>query len=289
MSNQHSVRLLDHLRGQGLDGRALRKALATGKVRVHDVPTADGGRLVDPRSVRVWHQAPRMVVGRDPAVIHKDPHLAVLWKPPGWLSVAAPGRGKDDNIVSWAARILGRSMPVHRLDEGTSGLLLVARSPQAQSALKALWARHEVERRYLALVHGNFPRDPVVVQNTLVRDRGDGKRGSGLGPGAQEAETHFQRMEQLAQHASLIEAVLKTGRTHQVRIHLGELGHPVLGDTLYAKPGIARRARRLSLHAAVIAFRHPMTGKRLHLQAPLADDLEKLRRHLAEPAEPSGG
>jgi 23S rRNA pseudouridine1911/1915/1917 synthase len=279
------VRLLDHLRRKGLQGRALRKALETGKVRVHDVPTADGGRWVDPKSVRIWAQAPRLVVGRDPALIFKDSHLAVVWKPANWLSVAAPRRGQENNLVSWAARLLGRALPVHRLDEGTSGLMLVARTPQAQVATKGLFARHEIDRRYLALVNGTFQSEPLVHRSALVRDRGDGRRGSGQGPDAKSAETHFSLKMVLVQRASLVEAVLQTGRTHQVRIHLAELGHAVLGDALYARKGVARRCRRLALHAAVLGFRHPMTGKKLRFEAPLADDLERLRRHLAAPAE----
>ena len=285
MAAEH-VRLLDHLRSTGLSGAGLRKALASGKVRLHDVPTSDGGRLVDPSAVRVWHEAPRLRVGRDPALIYKDAHLAVIWKPSGFLSVAAPKRGREDNLVSWASRLLRRALPVHRLDEGTSGLLLVARTPQAQTGLKGLFARHEIERRYLALVHGPFPKEPLTHTSRLVRNRGDGKRGSGQGPGAQEATTHLRRLEVLDHHASLVEATLETGRTHQVRIHLAELKHPVLGDTLYGSRQVGKRARRLALHATVLGFRHPLTGKKHRFVAPLADDLEKLRRHLDTPHVP---
>jgi len=281
-----TVRLLDHLRDQGLGGRELRRALETGKVRLGGVPTADGGRQVDPERVRVWERAPRIVVGRDPVIVHRDPHLAVLWKPSGWLSVAAPGRGQDDNLVTWAARILGRAHPVHRLDEGTSGLMLVGCSPVAQTALKGLFARHEVERRYLALVHGNFPAEPFSLTSVLVRDRGDGRRGSREQGEGKEATTHLRRAEVLEQHASLVGATLETGRTHQVRLHLEAVGHPVLGDSLYAHRAARRGAKRLALHAAVLGFRHPMTGESLRFEAPLADDLERLRRYLAAPAPP---
>jgi 23S rRNA pseudouridine1911/1915/1917 synthase len=282
------VRLLDHLRTTGLKGSGLRKALESGKVRLHDVPTSDGGRMVDPRKVKVWQQAPRLVVGRDPAVIFKDVHLAVLWKPSGFLSVAAPRRGRDDNLVSWASRLLGRSLPVHRLDEGTSGLMLVARTPQAQTGLKGLFARHEIERRYLALVHGAFAAKPFTHTNFLVRDRGDGRRGPGQAPGALEATTHFERLQVLDHHASLVQCTLESGRTHQVRLHLEELKHTVLGDSLYGTRAVAKRSRRLALHAAVLGFRHPLTGKKLRFEAPLADDLEKLRRHLDTPYVPDG-
>lgn len=279
------VRLLDHLRTLGLEGRTLRKALGSGKVRLHDVPTSDGGRMVLPRDVRVWDTAPRIVVGRDPVVVFKDAHLAVLWKPSGWLSVAAPKRGQDDNLISWASRMMGRALPVHRLDEGTSGLMMVARTSPAQTAIKGLFARHEVERRYLALVHGLFPKKDLTHNSSLVRDRGDGRRGSGDAPGGRDATTHFERIEVLDHFASLVQATLETGRTHQVRIHLAELKYPVLGDPLYANRSVAKRSRRLALHAAVLGFRHPMTGKKLLFQAPLADDLEKLRRHLATPVD----
>jgi 23S rRNA pseudouridine1911/1915/1917 synthase len=242
-------------------------------VLLDGVPTADGGREIDPGRVRWVPDARRIQVGRDPVLLRHDRHLAWVWKPSGWLAVPAPGR-HDPSVVRWVAKILGAGLPVHRLDEGTSGVMIVARDETSQAKMKDLFEVHAVERRYLALVRGRVGA-AFTRSSTLVRDRGDGLRGSG--PGGKPATTHVTPLQVLRQ-ATLIEARLETGRTHQVRIHLAEAGHPLLGDPLY---GDGRGAPRLALHAAVIGFVHPRTGERVRVETPLADDLEVLRRRLS--------
>lgn len=274
------VRLIDHLKATGLSNREARRQMASGKVSYMGVPTADAGRSVDPALVAVEPRAPRIRVGQDPVILYRDEHLAVVWKPAGLLSVAAPRRGRDPNLVSLVARVLGEAQPVHRLDEDTSGVLIVARSARARQAMIPLFAEHAVERVYLALVQGRFPEEPVTVSNTLVEDRGDGRRGAGEGPDSVTAVTHLRRLEVLRDRASVVEARLETGRKHQVRIHLAEAGHPVLGDTRYGSKRARHRSRRLALHAWRLAFTHPLTGRALSFEAPLADDLEQLRRRL---------
>lgn len=279
-------RLIDVLRARGLSGNAARDALRTGKVAFRGVPTADGGRLVEPSDITVNPALPRINAGFDLAIIHRDPHLAVLWKPPGLLSVPASRAGGHRNAVGLAGRLLGEAHAVHRLDEDTSGLLLVARSEPALQALKPLFERHEIERRYLAIALGRFPPVERAVRSMLVRDRGDGRRGSAdpeePGPDeGREAVTHLRLVEPVGPGACLVEARLETGRTHQVRIHLAEAGHPILGDAVYGGPLVARQAPRLALHAAVLGFVHPFSGKPVRFEAPLADDLERLRRRLA--------
>ena len=272
------MRLIDHLKSTGLSNRAARELMSSGKVLLGGVPTADGGRDVEPGAVQVRHNARRIRVGRDPAVVWKDAHFAIVWKPPGLLSVAAPRRGSDDNLISLMARWFGAAHPVHRLDEPTSGLMMVALTKKAQHALKELLAAHNIERRYLAIVSGRFPDAPMTVKNTLLEDRGDGRRGAGSG--GKSATTHFRPLEAVGSRNTLIEARLETGRTHQVRIHLSEAGFPVLGDKVYAPGGVASVGPRLALHAWRLGLDHPVTGERLRLEAPLADDLEHLRRDL---------
>lgn len=267
------MRLVDHLRGLGHSGRAARELLETGKVRLRGIPVADPARDVDPADVTVDPRAPRLVPGRDPAIVTKDEHLAVVYKPPGLLAVPAPGRPRDRNVLGELGRPLGPVYAVHRIDEDTSGLMVVARSPRARDALKELFAAHTVERRYLAVVHGRYPDGEHTIRTTLVRNRGDGRRGSG--EGGVPAVTHVRALRPL-RAATLVEARLETGRTHQVRIHLAEAGHPVLGDRLYASGGVARRHRRHALHAAVLGFAHPFTADTLRIEAPLADDLAAL-------------
>jgi len=280
------VRLLDHLAALGLRSNAAREALRSGKVKLDGVPVADGGRMVDPAGVRLDPNSPRIVVGRDAAVLWFDPHLAVVWKPPHMLSVPAPGRNDTENVLRFVGSRLGHAFPVHRLDEETSGLMLVARTVQSQEALKALLEAHEVERVYLALVRGHFPIGPArEVRSMITRDRGDGLRGS-LRPGAPPydaklAVTWLERVD-VCGRVSIVQAKLETGRTHQVRIHLAEAGFPVLGDPLYADRAAQRLSQRLALHAHRIAFTHPVTRQPIRFDAPLADDLEILRRRLVE-------
>ena len=278
------MRLIEHLRAIGVP--KANQALKTGKVKVRGVPTSDGGREVEPQEVTYDPRAHRLQPGRDLAVIFHDKHLAVVWKPSGLLSVAAPKRGSDANMVSTLARVFGACHPVHRLDEGTSGLMLVARTLTAQSLLKDLLAEREIEREYLALVRGHFPAAPLRVETMLGRHPHTGLRAS-VQPGApQEAKhavTHLSLVETLP-GASLVRARLESGRTHQIRIHLSESGYPVLGDQLYGRQS-DRSLRRMALHAAVLAFKHPQTGERLRFDAPLADDLERHRRFLLRRAE----
>ena len=278
------ARLIDHLRSLGMTNRDARRAMQTGKVFYRGVPTADPARDVDTEAVTIRENAPRTRVGADPAVVFRDDHLVVVYKPAGMLSVPAPKR-QEANLVGEVRRMFGEALVVHRLDEPTSGLMMVARTHAAQSGLKDLLARHDVERRYLALVLGRFPAGPTTSRTTLIRDRGDGLRGSGEedDEDGKPAATAFALVEHVGRTASLVDASLETGRTHQVRIHLAELGYPVLGDKLYGDRA-ARAAPRLALHSWRLGFRHPITDEQLSFEAPLADDLERLRRELAQRA-----
>ena len=276
------MRLIDHLRATGLSSGQARTHMKTGKVLYRGIPTADGGREVAPEQVTVDMSARRVRVGADPTVVWSDAHMAVVWKPPGLLSCAAPRRGGEANLISLMGRRLGAVYLVHRLDEPTSGLMMVARTAVAQTALKDLLAEHNIERQYVAFVSGRFPAGVQTVDASLVRDRGDRRRGVGDGPDAVHARSQFRLGAHLGKHASLVEARLHTGRTHQVRIHLAHLGYPVLGDRLYAPRRVTSAAARLALHAWRLGLTHPMTGEALAFEAPLPDDMEQLRRRLIQ-------
>ncbi|MCK6507818.1 RluA family pseudouridine synthase [Myxococcota bacterium] len=299
------MRLIDILRDRGLSRGDARRALTSGKVLLAGVPTADEGREVeDPALVELQPAAPRLHPGRDLVLVHRDPGFVVAWKPSGMLSVPAPREGGQKNALAMVRRICGAGLPVHRLDEETSGLILYALDEPMQLALKELLERHEIERGYLALVAQHFPRQAWSIESDLVRDRGDGLRGSRVVPAApgrkpkarrlepepdqevRHAVTHVSLVENLERDAALISARLETGRTHQVRIHLAEIGHPVLGDPLYAPRRVEARAPRLALHACRLAFTHPRTGQPVVVEAPLADDLEQLRRQLSARLDP---
>jgi len=273
------MRLIEHLKGLGLSNRQARDAMASGKVAVAGIPTRDGGRTVEVSKVTYRPNAPRVTVGRDLLIIWRDKHMAVVYKPSGMLSVPAPRR-RETNVLAEAGKALGSCYAVHRLDEGTSGLMMVARSERCQMEIKSLLEAHRIERRYLALIKGKLPKTPWRIESSFVRNRGDGKRGSMEdAEGGRRACTHFQSLERLGRY-TLVGAQLETGRTHQVRIHLAEAGCPVLGDRLYGGHSVARLAPRLALHATLLALRHPITGESLRFEAPLADDLETMRREV---------
>ncbi len=287
-------RLIENLRSRGLSNREARDLMTSGKVFYYGIPTADEGREVDGERIEIRPDAPRIRPGRDLAVIYRDEHLAVVWKPAGLLSVSARGRGKERNVIGIAGRLLGSAFPVHRLDEPTSGLMMVALTEACQRQIKELLFNHRIERRYRAIVRGWFQKTPCTVRSLLVRDRGDGRRGSATDDDnddnddndkGKEGVTRLRLLEHLGPRASLVEARLETGRTHQVRIHLCEKKHPILGDELYGGSGVGRAAPRLALHACELGLRHPVTGEKLKFEAPLADDLEALRRRLLRRVE----
>jgi 23S rRNA pseudouridine1911/1915/1917 synthase len=181
---------------------------------------------------------------------------------------------------------LPRVRAVHRLDRDTSGLMVFARTPQAEQALVRLFSKHKIERAYVAVVNGTV--EEQTIHTWLVRDRGDGLRGSSpLGkeaPESQEAVTHVKPLETFAAGGltySLIECRLETGRTHQIRIHLSEIGHTLCGEKTYThQPGEkpqrdSSAAPRQVLHAAVLGFVHPITGEQIAFRTRLPQDLQE--------------
>jgi 23S rRNA pseudouridine1911/1915/1917 synthase len=177
-----------------------------------------------------------------------------------------------------------RLLAIHRLDRDTSGLVVFARTPEAARHLGQQFREHSLERCYLALVRGRAASERI--ESRLVRDRGDGRRGSITEPEAgQRAVTEVRVVERLGEY-TLVECRLETGRTHQVRIHLGERGTPLCGERVYDRPLHGRPlpdgsgATRPLLHAALLGFTHPATGKRLSFRSPLPKDMTQLLNRL---------
>jgi len=181
--------------------------------------------------------------------------------------------------------------PVHRLDRETSGLMVFARSVDAERHLVHQFRKHTIHRAYLAIVQGDIA-EPLTIKTQLVRDRGDGRRGSTKLPDVgQHAVTHVRPLERFGAF-TLIECRLETGRTHQIRIHMSEHGHFVCGDKVYCQPLFQKPlvdrsgAPRLALHAAELGFVHPHTGEQIDFQQDLPPDLaqflDKLRRDYRE-------
>ncbi len=228
-----------------------------------------------------------------------DTHLVVVEKPPGLPTVRHPAERDwdtrrralnptlDELVAALVAQREDRSRKgppprlriVHRIDKDTSGLVVFARTVVAESGLGKQFKAHTVTRRYLAVVPGKVASQRIVSR--LVRDRGDGRRGSTPlehVPG-KDAVTHVEVAERLPGY-TLLACRLETGRTHQIRIHLAERGHPICGDKVYhRKPDgsvlpDASGSPRLALHAAELGFTHPVSGEELHWEMPLPPDLQ---------------
>jgi 23S rRNA pseudouridine1911/1915/1917 synthase len=209
-------------------------------------------------------------------VAFEDEHLIVVDKPAG--VVVHPARGHWHGTLAQAleGRAAGgadafRPGIVHRLDRDTSGLLVVAKSDAVHSALKEALARREITREYLALVEGRPPARSGTIDAPIGRDRRVRTRHSTDTDGARAAVTHFT-LERALPNATLLRVRLETGRTHQIRVHLREIGHPVCGDPEYGTAGLYGLQRQF-LHAEHLAFTHPVTGTPVDLRSLLPGDL----------------
>ncbi|MEX0666987.1 MAG: RluA family pseudouridine synthase, partial [Acidimicrobiia bacterium] len=209
----------------------------------------------------------------------EDPHVLVVDKPAG--IVVHPGAGRKTGTL--ASGLLhrypelegigqeGRWGIVHRLDQGTSGLLLVARTPDSFAFLTSEMAARRVHRSYLALVHGVPAMPTGTIDAPIGRDPVHPTRKKVV-PDGRPARTHYRVREDFGK-ASLLEVDLETGRTHQIRVHLSTIGHPVVGDRSYTRRADPVRVRRIFLHAARIVFNHPVTGIETIVESPLPEDL----------------
>ena len=175
---------------------------------------------------------------------------------------------------------------VHRLDRDTSGLLVFARSADAERGLVQQFRRHTVHRRYIAVAHGDV--QPQTIETYLVRDRGDGRRGSTpLSNTGKRAVTHVEPIESLNGY-TVVSCRLETGRTHQIRVHLAEQGHWLCGEKVYRgaaftePPADLSGAARQALHAAELGFQHPIHGEMCYFQSPLPPDLVALIERLRQ-------
>ena len=213
------------------------------------------------------------------AVVHEDEHLLVIDKPPGLVVHPAPGNWSGTLLNGLLARdgrasLLPRAGIVHRLDKDTSGLMVVARTRTAMDALVRAIAARDVSRQYVALAHGRWTGEPArTVDAPIGRDPRQRLRMAVVGPHdpGKPAMTRFELLDS-AEQACLVRASLHTGRTHQIRVHMAHLGHPLVGDALYGgRPlgGLGRQA----LHAWRLALRHPVSGEPLDFRSPLPADI----------------
>jgi 23S rRNA pseudouridine1911/1915/1917 synthase len=210
------------------------------------------------------------------SVAYEDAHLLVVDKPAGLVVHPARGHRTGTLVQALAGRSAGGEEPwragiVHRLDRDTSGLLVVAKNDAVHRALKALIAERSMRREYLALVAGVPPARTGTIEAPIGRDRRDRVLMSIDSETPREARTHFS-IERVLRSSTLVRVVLDTGRTHQIRVHMASIGHPVVGDRAYGGP-MWFGLRRQFLHAARLAFVHPVTGAELDLRSELPADL----------------
>lgn len=267
----------------GLPRADVQRAIAAGTVLVDGIARSKSHRLRGGERIRVdvaGPEAPRAEPGGVP-VRYQDDHLLVVAKPAGMVTHPTAARrggtlvnrllGMDVSLSS----VGGADRPgiVHRLDAGTSGLLVVARDDATHRALSELLAARRIERRYLALVRGAVADPSFTVEAPMARV---GARMAVRRPSGREAETVFRIVERLV-GSTLLEASPLTGRTHQIRVHLSAIGHPILGDRAYGGGG--GDADRLGLgrpflHAFRLSFEHPVTGDPVEVEEPLPEDLD---------------
>jgi 23S rRNA pseudouridine1911/1915/1917 synthase len=256
------------------------RLIERGAVVVDGAPAPKRLRLAGGEAIRVDEGADRAAAAppAEPApigVVFEDEHLIVVDKPAGVVVHPARGHAHGTLAQALAGRAgggeEGRAGIVHRLDRDTSGLLVVARDDAVHRALRDLLARRAITREYLALVEGHPPARTGTIDAPIGRDRRHRSRVSIDTDAPRTAVTHFA-LERALPATTLLRVRLETGRTHQIRAHLQAIGHPVVGDPEYGGAG-RLGLRRQFLHAARLAFAHPVTGAALDLGSPLPGDL----------------
>jgi len=274
-------------RMEGRSWNDVRRLVETGKVRMNDVVATDAAaRVAAGARVAVVMAAPRPrpeVPGF--RVAFEDGHVVIIEKPAGVTSV--PYERKDSgtalDLIRAHWRRAGKRATatplytVHRIDKDTSGLLCFAKTRLAERALHDVFQKHAASREYLAVAHGAV--ESRRIESMLVADRGDGIRGSARRPtqqGAQRAVTHVTTLRRL-RASTLVRVRLETGRTHQIRVHLSEAGHPLVGETVYIRDllragGTPLPSPRLLLHAATLGLPHPVTGEPIELASTPPED-----------------
>jgi 23S rRNA pseudouridine1911/1915/1917 synthase len=269
-----------------------------GSVRVNERHAKKSEKLSAGDVVDVIVPAPRdTTVGAEDiplTIVYQDSDIAVIDKPAGLVVHPAPGNYTGTLVnallhhIPDLAGIGGVTRPgiVHRLDKDTSGLMLIAKSDDAHRALSAALKKREIKRRYLVAAWGHLSEDEVTIDAPIGRSPHDRKKQAVIESG-RVAKTRFKRLERW-KGADLLLAELQTGRTHQIRVHLLSIGHPVVGDALYGSPGVGgitgpvaswmrtfgKQVPRQFLHATELAFRHPRTHDVLRFRSDLPGDLK---------------
>ncbi|MFM7199797.1 MAG: RluA family pseudouridine synthase, partial [Myxococcota bacterium] len=278
-----------------LSWNRLRDLCLAGKVKVDGERVLDGRRQVNPgQHIELDPSAAAPNAAPPPKgalrIMYEDSQIVVIDKPAGVATVPFEDQERVTvlDLVRKLWRETGSTDPkssmfvVQRLDKDTSGVMVLAKTDQARALLEAQFRKHTLEREYLAVVNGIIERDSFVMDTFIAADRGDGLRGSVASAAlGKHAITEVKVVELLAE-ATLVRCRLETGRTHQVRIHLSERGHPLVGEKVYVRgyEGPQHEAGRQALHAVKLSFRHPLNGRTMQFGSPLPPDLQQLIRTL---------
>ncbi|WP_395673630.1 RluA family pseudouridine synthase [Phenylobacterium sp.] len=285
----------------------LQALIAEGRVRIAGRPLTSGSAAAVAGSYEIDIPA---VAPADPKpeaiplnVLFEDPHLIVLEKPAGMAMHPAPG-SESGTLVNALLRHCGAGLSgiggvarpgiVHRIDKETSGVVVAAKTDAAHQGLSALFAAHDIERAYVALTRGAPHPTSGTIEGAIARSTHDRKKMAIVKSGGRHAVTHYKVERAFGRQekplAARVACRLETGRTHQIRVHLASKGAPCLGDPVYGSGAPAAEVRaaiaeaglkRQALHAAVLGFRHPVTGETLRFESPLPDDMAVLERLLA--------
>ncbi len=271
---------LDRLVHEAVDGMSRAEAqrlVDEGRVLVDGAVRSRATRVARGMTVTIDRPIAEPVVQAvpsdlEPVVVHEDAHLVVVDKPVGLVTHSAPGaRGASLAGILAERGLAGggeddRPGIVHRLDRETSGLLVVARDAATLAGLQRQMKRRQIEREYLALVHGRPPSLAGRIEAPIGRDPQNRTKRAIDGIGARSATTHFEILEALPEH-TLLAVRLETGRTHQIRVHFAAIGHPVVGDPTYGSANADPLGmHHQALHAHRIAFDHPITGERIDVE-----------------------
>lgn len=255
---------------------AVRKLIETGKVSVDGEVVRETRREIKPQStIAIGMNRPKVQQAADQRILYVDPHVVVVNKPTGIASVdhEAEPTSLQSEIRRSLEQLERRKVPplkvVHRIDKVTSGVMVFARTQAAQTDLKEQFKAHTTGRIYLALAHGEVHSGSLSFR--LVRDRGDGVRGVTQNPLLGYPSTTHIKVREKFTRCTLVECKLETGRTHQIRIHLAEIGHPLVGEPLYNRDfkGTLLDAPRTMLHAAQLSFTHPAFRNTRRFEVPM--------------------
>jgi 23S rRNA pseudouridine1911/1915/1917 synthase len=287
----------------------VQEMIAEGKVLLNDAPAKASLKLRGGERITVLGEAQRAplkaVAEEIPLdIVYEDDDLAVIDKPAGMMVHAGAGASDDarnrGTLVNALLHHLGslsgvggalRPGIVHRLDKETSGLIVVAKNDDAHRKLSAQFAAREVKKKYVALVHGWVKKDEGTLAQSISRDRVRRTRMTTRLEGGRTAVTHYRvarRLDTKFGKFSLLDVKIDTGRTHQIRVHVAAMGHPVVGDTMYGAPKQARGKNaviglsRNFLHAAELEFKHPRTGAVIALKSELPAELREFLRKVEE-------